>query len=149
MHEWTLASGIVLTAKKILAEKGYEKLKGIEVVVGELSQIDIDILRDALKTLFEEEFNEDVEIGMEVEKARLRCNTCGHEFGFQEAWEQLKQIFCPDNEPGEECENPIHYIPELAPSFIKCPKCGSVDLEIISGRGVWIKSLKVERGGEK
>lgn len=148
MHEWALASSIVLTAKKILVEKGYKRLKGVKVVVGELSQIDIEILRDALKNLFKEEFNKYVEIGVEVEKAKLRCSTCGYEFGFQDVWEQLKQLFCPDSKPGEECENPIHYVPELASSFVKCPKCGSPDLEIISGRGVWIKSLEVE-GYEK
>jgi len=147
MHEWSLASSIVLTTKKILAEKGYSKLNGIDIVVGELSQIDLDILRDALRTLLGEEFGEGVEVNIEVEKARLKCNTCGYEFGFREVWDQLKQIFCQDIEPGEECENPVHYVPELVSSFVKCPKCGSVDLEIISGRGVWIKSLKV--GEEK
>lgn len=146
MHEWSLASSIVLAAKKIITEKGYSVLKGINVVVGELSQIDLDILKDALKTLLREEFGEEIEVNIEVEKTRLKCNTCNYEFGFNEAWDQLKQIFCQDLEPGEECENPVHYVPELVSSFIKCPKCGSIDIEIISGRGVWIKSLEVGEG---
>ncbi len=142
MHEWSLASSIVLTTKKIAREKGVQ-VKGVDIVVGELSQIDLEILRDALNTLFKEELGWDVNVRIEVEKAKLKCNTCGYEFGFNEAWEQIKKIFCQDLEPGEECENPIHYVPELASSFIKCPRCGSPDLEIISGRGVWIKSIRI------
>ncbi len=142
MHEWSLASSIVLTTKKIAEEKKVQ-VKGVDIVVGELSQIDLEILRDALNTLFKEELGWDVDVRIEVEKAKLKCNTCGYEFGFNEVWKQIREIFCQDLEPGEECENPIHYVPELASSFIKCPKCGSPDLEIISGRGVWIKSIRV------
>ncbi len=142
MHEWSLASSIVLTTKKIAREKGI-RVKGVDIVVGELSQIDLEILRDALNTLFKEELGWNVNVRIDVEKAKLKCNTCGYEFGFNEAWEQIEKIFCQDLEPGEECENPIHYVPEIASSFIKCPRCGSPDLEIISGRGVWIKSIKI------
>ncbi len=142
MHEWSLASSIVLTTKKIAEEKKVQ-VKGVDIVVGELSQIDLEILRDALNTLFKEELGWSIDVRIEVEKAKLKCNTCGYEFGFNEVWKQIKEVFCQDLEPGEECENPIHYVPELASSFIKCPKCGSPDLEIISGRGVWIKSIRV------
>ncbi len=144
MHEWSLASGVVLTLRKIVEEKNAKGVKEVKIVVGELSQIDKDILRDAVATLAEEELGYKVSVVIEEEKAKLKCNTCGYEFGFNEAFEQLKRIFCPDLKPGEECENPVHYVPELVSTYIRCPKCGSPDIEIIAGRGVWIKSVLLE-----
>jgi len=147
VHEWSLASGIILTLKKIVEEKKARGVREVKIVVGELSQIDKDILRDAVTTLAEEELGYKVNIVMEEEKARLKCNTCGYEFGFNEAFEQLKRIFCPDLKPGEECENPVHYVPELVSTYVRCPRCGSPDIEIIAGRGVWIKTVVLELDG--
>ncbi len=150
MHEWSLASGVILTLKRIIEEKKAKGIREVKIVVGELSQIDKDILKDAVTTLAEEELGYKVNVLIEDEKARLKCNTCGYEFGFNEAFEQLKRIFCPDLKPGEECENPVHYVPELVSTYIRCPRCGSPDIEIIAGRGVWIKSVTLElEGGEK
>ena len=150
MHEWSLASGVILTLKRIIEEKKAKGIREVKIVVGELSQIDKDILKDAVITLAEEELGYKVNVLIEDEKARLKCNTCGYEFGFNEAFEQLKRIFCPDLKPGEECENPVHYVPELVSTYIRCPRCGSPDIEIIAGRGVWIKSVTLElEGGEK
>ncbi|MDR0318462.1 MAG: hydrogenase maturation nickel metallochaperone HypA, partial [Nitrososphaerota archaeon] len=36
----------------------------------------------------------------------------------------------------------IHFVPEAAHTFIKCPKCGSPDFEITSGRGIWLDSIQ-------
>ncbi len=36
----------------------------------------------------------------------------------------------------------IHFIPEVAHTYIKCPKCGSPDFEIIKGRGIWLEKIK-------
>lgn len=150
MHEWSLASGVVLTLRKIVEEKNAKGVKEVKIVVGELSQIDTGILRDAITTLAEEELGYKVNVIIEEERARLKCNTCGYEFGFDEVFEQLKRVFCPDLKPGEECENPVHYVPELVSTYTRCPKCGSPDIEIIAGRGVWIKSVILElRGDEK
>ncbi len=146
MHEWSLASGVILTLKKIVKEKKARGVKEAKIVVGELSQIDKDILRDAIITLAEEELGYKINVVIEEEKAKLKCNTCGYEFGFNEAFEQLKRIFCPDLKPEEECENPVHYVPELVSTYIRCPRCGSPDIEIIAGRGVWIKSVVLELG---
>ncbi len=150
MHEWSLASGVVLTLKKIMDEKKAKGVREVRLVVGELSQIDKNILRDAITTLSEEELGSKVNVVIEEEKARLKCNTCGYEFGFGEVFEQLRRIFCPDLKPGEECENPVHYVPELVSTYIRCPRCGSPDIEIVAGRGVWIKSVVLElEEGEK
>jgi len=39
----------------------------------------------------------------------------------------------------------IHFIPEVAFVHARCPKCGSPDFEIMTGRGVSITSIKGEK----
>jgi len=38
-------------------------------------------------------------------------------------------------ELGSDVSEMIHFIPEAIHSFTSCPKCGSRDYEIVSGRG--------------
>jgi hydrogenase nickel incorporation protein HypA/HybF len=42
----------------------------------------------------------------------------------------------------EEAREAIHFLPEAAHAYIRCPKCGSPDFEILSGRGVWLESVR-------
>jgi hydrogenase nickel incorporation protein HypA/HybF len=42
----------------------------------------------------------------------------------------------------DEVSESIHFIPEVAHSYLKCPKCGSSDFEFMKGRGVWLASIK-------
>lgn len=36
----------------------------------------------------------------------------------------------------------VHFVPEVAHTYIKCQKCGSPDFKIASGRGVWLDSIE-------
>jgi hydrogenase nickel incorporation protein HypA/HybF len=45
-------------------------------------------------------------------------------------------------EHGEETSEAVHFVPEMAHVYLKCPKCGSPDFEIAEGRGVWLASIK-------
>ena len=42
----------------------------------------------------------------------------------------------------EDVREAIHFVPEIAHTYIKCPKCGSPDFEVVQGRGVWLESIK-------
>jgi hydrogenase nickel incorporation protein HypA/HybF len=44
----------------------------------------------------------------------------------------------------EDDSESIHFIPEIAFAHFRCPKCGSPDFEIVTGRGVSILSIKGE-----
>ena len=33
------------------------------------------------------------------------------------------------------------FLPEMAHTYLKCPKCKSPDFDIIAGRGVYIKNI--------
>jgi hydrogenase nickel incorporation protein HypA/HybF len=38
----------------------------------------------------------------------------------------------------------IHFIPEIAHTYMRCPRCHSPDFEVIAGRGVWVAALQGE-----
>jgi hydrogenase nickel incorporation protein HypA/HybF len=135
MHEWALAEAVISTTLKIAAEKQLEKVTEINIKLGELQQVDREIFVFALSQLKLEKF-QNVKFNIVENKAMLSCRVCGHEWLFSKA--NL-------DDPTKEA---IHFIPEIAHTYIKCPSCGSPDFEIYQGRGIWIESIKgTERNG--
>lgn len=136
MHEWALAEAIVKTASQISEEKGFEKVKEVKIRIGELQQIERDILEFALLRLRSAKF-EDVKFTIEVARTELKCRVCGCKWFFEK--EKLD----------ENIREAIHFVPEVSHAYVKCPKCGSPDFEIIGGRGVWLESIEgVGKGNE-
>jgi hydrogenase nickel incorporation protein HypA/HybF len=101
----------------------------INIKVGELQQIELDILEFALSQLKPAKFK-NAQITIKIEKAELKCRICGHQWVFSK--EKL------DKDSAEA----IHFVPEIAHTYIKCPKCGSPDFEVLQGRSVWLESIK-------
>ena len=137
MHEWALAESI-LTSTLEAAEK--EKLKTIteiKIGMGELQQIEQDILEFALTEIIKSHGKKlkNVKISIETEESTLKCKNCGHTWKFSDMKKKL-------NEDESEA---IHFIPEVAFVHTRCPKCGSPDFEITTGRGVSIISIKGKR----
>jgi hydrogenase nickel incorporation protein HypA/HybF len=137
MHEWALAESI-LSATLEEAEK--EKLKTIDEIkigIGELQQIERDIFEFALEEIIKSKDNKlkNVKISIETEKSTLKCKSCEHTWKFSDMKKKL-------NEDESEA---IHFIPEVAFVHTRCPKCGSPDFEITTGRGVSIISIKGKR----
>ena len=73
------------------------------------------------------------EIQTLLEKASFRCNHC------QKGW-LLEQ----HSELGEEEREAIHFLPEAAHVYMRCPFCGSPDFGLEKGRGVSIQSVELE-----
>ncbi len=131
VHEWALADSVLTTALNYANGK---KIKKIVVVVGELQQIELEIFKLALEEL-KKLYNVEAEIVIEEEEAIFKCNSCGYEWSFRDTLDKLD----------EATKESIHFIPELSHSFIRCPRCGSPDYEIVKGRGVYIKEIEVEK----
>ena len=131
MHEWALAEAVVETVVARSRETGRKRFSYIKIVLGELQQIDRDILGYTLNELLEvakKELNIEVDkVLFETEKAVARCNRCGFEWPIS-----LEGL-------GEEIRESIHFLPEAVHSFVKCPSCGSHDFEIVSGRGIAVE----------
>lgn len=131
MHEWALAESIILTLVEKAKSENKNVIESVEIVVGELQGIDIEVFEFALnelRNLAKEENNIIIKnFRIVEEKASFRCNRCGY------VWK------LDDISLSAEARESIHFIPEAAHGFIQCPKCGSHDFEIVSGRGVYIR----------
>ena len=136
MHEWALADGVVSTALRAAKTEKLKKITKIKVKIGELQQIDVDIFRHAIEDVIrpQESILTDTQIEIGTEAAVLRCRKCHHEWPFADAMNRLEK---------DEAES-IHFIPEIAHVYIRCPSCKSPDFEVMKGRGVWIDSIEGE-----
>jgi hydrogenase nickel incorporation protein HypA/HybF len=129
MHEWALAEAVIAAAEEAAKKEHLKEIREVQLKVGELQQIELDILRFVLSQLKTGKFK-NAKFKVETVKAELQCRVCGHKWVFNK--ETL------DKDTAEA----IHFVPEVAHTYIKCPKCGSPDFEIIEGRGVWLESIK-------
>ncbi len=137
MHEWALAESIVLAALDAAKSEKLKKITEINIQIGELQQIEQDIFEFAIQEIIKshKKMLKNVKINIATEKSKLKCKICNHEWMFSDMKENL-------NEDESEA---IHFIPEVALVHARCPKCGSPDFDIASGRGVSISSIKGER----
>jgi len=133
MHEWALASSIIETLKSLREEHNREILSA-KIVLGELQSIDKEILEYALNALKKDSELESVDFEFIVEKAKFKCRKCSHEWKLEDNKESLD----------DEIKESIHFVPEVVHSFIRCPKCGSRDFEVVKGRGLYIESIVVK-----
>ncbi len=128
MHEWALAEAVVLSVFQIAEREGLREVREVKVKVGELQQLDLEIFEFALSQL-KKGLLEKASFKVELVKAELKCRVCGHFWIFNL------------NALAEYSSEAVHFIPETVHAYIKCPKCGSPDFEILSGRGVWLESV--------
>jgi hydrogenase nickel incorporation protein HypA/HybF len=129
MHEWALAEAVITATQQIAEKEKLKDVREVHIKIGELQQIEQDILRFALSQLKQSTFKK-AEYHITKAKTTLKCRVCGETWLFRE-----KKL---DKRTAEA----IHFVPEVAHAYIKCPKCGSPDFEICQGRGIWIENIK-------
>jgi hydrogenase nickel incorporation protein HypA/HybF len=129
MHEWALAEAILASAKKIAEQEQLKTVTEVTIKVGELQQVEPPILRFALSQMKQGIFK-NAKFSIRKAKSTLKCRVCGTTWQYNP-----KKI-------DKATVEAIHFVPEVAHTYIKCPNCGSPDFEIASGRGVWLEDLK-------
>jgi hydrogenase nickel incorporation protein HypA/HybF len=129
MHEWALAEAVVSATSEMAEKEGLKEVTEVKIRVGELQGIELEILEFALSQLKKGKLK-DTRFTMQTENAELKCRVCGHRWVFHE-----KTL-------SDKWAEAIHFVPEIAHTYIKCPKCGSPDFEILKGRGVWLETVK-------
>jgi len=136
MHEWALAESVVATIIKETENNNIKNISKVIIKVGELQQLDLVILRFALENIIESHgLSLDMSrIIIDMDKGELKCKVCGRMWSFDESLKRLQ-----DSET-----EAIHFIPEIAHIYIRCPECKSPDFEILRGRGVYIESIEGE-----
>ena len=137
MHEWALAESILTAAVEESKKEKIKKITEIKIALGELQQIEKDIFRFALNEITKErgEIFKKTKLLIKTEKGALKCKNCEHAWSFSDMKKKLSE------DEGEA----IHFIPEVAFVHARCPKCGSPDFEITTGRGVSITQIKGEK----
>ncbi len=130
VHEWALAESIILYLQRLRAMG--RNVKKLVIGLGELQSIDEEVLSFALRELAKSSGLEDVEIELRKIEAVLRCRSCGYEMKLS------------DLGLDEGVREAIHFVPEVVHAYVSCPRCGSRDIEIVSGRGIEV--LDVEYG---
>lgn len=134
MHEWALAESVVKAAVEYAGAEKIKTLREAGVLFGELQAIDKEIFVFALEELRKQfPAARACKFRLLTEPAAFRCKACSHDF----ALKGLKKT-------KDEAEF-IHFVPEMAHTFLKCPKCKSPDFEIAAGRGVSISYLKGDK----
>jgi hydrogenase nickel incorporation protein HypA/HybF len=128
MHEWALAEGVISTATRIAEEQGIKRITEIKIGVGELQQIEHEIFLFALEQLATQTMKE-IRFSLETVPGRLRCRVCGEEWMFS------------NEDMEEDTSEAIHFVPEMAHVYIKCPRCESPDFEVLEGRGIILISI--------
>jgi hydrogenase nickel incorporation protein HypA/HybF len=129
MHEWALAEAILTSAREIAEKEKLTEVTEVTIRVGELQQVERPILRFALSEM-KPPLLKNAKFRILKAKSTLRCRVCGTTWPFDSKG--------MDKATAEA----IHFVPEVAHSYVKCPKCGSPDFEIASGRGIWLESVK-------
>lgn len=136
MHEFALAEAVVDAALETAARERMARLTRVVVRIGELQSIEREVFRFALAEVIpaSEPRLAGAEIVLETEPARFRCRPCGRAFS-------LADTGGPADEDESEA---IHFVPELAHAFLRCPDCASPDFEVEQGRGVVLQTLEGE-----
>ncbi len=107
------------------------------VEIGALALVDIESLRFALEVLSRGTRFEGARFELRVVTPRLRCRSCGHEWSIDaEGLDDDVKLY-------------IHFAPDKVYEMLRCPRCGSRDVEILEGLDVKLKSIRLaeERRG--
>lgn len=129
MHEWALAEAVLESIRAAQERRGSPAVRAT-IRFGELQSIDQDIFSEGLNRLQDEETGLDVLLEFETEPARFACTAC------HAVW------LLADCNLDEATMEAIHFLPEVAHSFLTCPGCGSADFRVEHGRGVSVHSVE-------
>ena len=135
MHEWALADAVVASLLEALQGRPPRALRAADVLLGELQSIDLEIFRFGLDTLLEQHGLDPGAVSMTVQPAEMVCRACTRRWTLEEPAVDQDQ------------REAIHFLPEAAHSFLRCPSCGSADFIVDKGRGVSI--ARIDLSGEE
>lgn len=121
MHEFSMAMEMVRAVLKELKDRQVERVLSIELELGELTSVNPDQLKFCFEIASKQTLLEDAALKILKKAAVISC-PCG---------------FKGDPLQGSaEAKAPI--------SYFVCPKCGSGDVKVLSGRELSIKNIKYE-----
>ncbi len=130
MHEWALAEAVALALSSYAKRAGIGRVKRLVLGLGELQAVDREVFELALGESLKLYGLEVESYELVTEEAFFECKACGFSWG-------LGELALSD-----EVREAIHFLPEAAYAYVRCPRCGSPDFSIVRGRGVRILGLE-------
>jgi len=132
MHEWALAEAVVATVEKIRRENDGRPVLRVRLRFGELQNVDLEAFREGLAAALGGLPYGAGAFHFLSEPAVFRCRACG-------------RLWPLDQSPGlgELEREAIHFLPESAHAYLRCPGCGGPDFELSAGRGVSIEAVEL------
>ena len=133
MHEWALAEAVIATVIEESRKEGLEEVTKIKIKIGELQQMETDIFEFALNEIAKVQgasLLANMKIELVTEKAIFKCRVCGKEWTFDDTGLDMEE------------SEAIHFAPEVAHAYVRCPSCKSPDFEVLQGRGALIEYIK-------
>ncbi|MCD6590576.1 MAG: hydrogenase maturation nickel metallochaperone HypA [Candidatus Aenigmarchaeota archaeon] len=124
VHEFSMSSEIFRRVMEEAKRKKADKILEIKIVIGELTFLNHDQIKFWIKELSRGTTAENAKVVIVSRKSKIKCKKC-----------------CFEGELKME-ENPVYHI--MTPTF-KCPKCGSPEIDIITGREVMVKGIRIFR----
>lgn len=98
-----------------------------------MSMLNVEILGEALGKILENSEIRSAGFEVRIEPAQVGCGSCGRLMSFSEVVSGLS----------EEERELVHFLPDLIASYTACGSCGSMDLRIVSGRGVSVRDVSL------
>jgi hydrogenase nickel incorporation protein HypA/HybF len=136
MHEWALAEAVIATVERLYEENGRKQVLAVHVRIGELQRIDLEVFREGLQRRLDgRPFPLEI-FDIQIEQAEFRCRRCGRQW-----------LLAEQTQLGEEELEAIHFLPEAAHVYMRCPGCQSPDYSLERGRGVRIHSVDLHDEG--
>jgi hydrogenase nickel incorporation protein HypA/HybF len=135
MHEWALAEAVLQSVQDQMKNRELSNVRSVRLLFGELQKIDPEVFLFGLRALCGDLSLDPEVFHIETESASFLCNRCGREWQLREA-----------RDIDEDQREAIHFLPESAHSYLRCPRCGSPDFRVEKGRGVVIESIEYVNG---
>jgi len=138
VHEWALAEAVLQSVQDEIASHtagggaAAVTVRSVKLLFGELQKIDREVFLIGLKELCRDTPLAAEAFHLETERASFKCNRCGRKWHLEEL---------PDMD--EETREAIHFLPESAHAYMRCPDCRSPDFTVETGRGVVIQSIEL------
>ena len=90
MHEYSIASSLLRMAEQQAAKHAATRVVALELRIGELAGVEVDLLETAWSLVRERSCCEGVDLGIERVAARWECRECGRQI------ESGGLLACPD-----------------------------------------------------
>ena len=125
MHEFATAQSIVRTVTRAAMMNNAKTITEIRLELGEFTFVNPDQLRFVFEIAAKDSPAENAKLLITKTPGKIRCTKCKYEGGLKYSGPEVHSV--------------------VAAAFVlDCPKCDSKETEIIGGRELRIKDIKVE-----